>query len=125
MIASAMYSIRRVISMRNPDIKEYTITENDIVQCLLTKSTKYFVQKETVQSLLEKIEYHDKYLEDKKNLLDAQKTLELIQAKSNQLSMDSLVKEQSAITIQMNDCKDNICKLDRKMEGINQLLHSL
>jgi DNA repair exonuclease SbcCD ATPase subunit len=124
MIASGMYSIRRVLTMRNPEIKEYTITENDIVQCLLSKSTKFFVQKETVQSLLEKIEFHDKYLEDKKNLLDAQKTLELIQAKSNQMSMESLVQEQSAIMLQMNECKDKIRKLDRKMEGINQLLNS-
>ncbi len=123
-IASALYSIRRILSMRNPDIKEYTVTENDIIQCLLTKSTKFFVQKDTIQSILEKIEYHDKYLEDKKNLLDAQKTLELIQAKSNQVSMESLVQEQSSIMVQMNDCKDQIKNLDQRMEGINQLLNS-
>jgi hypothetical protein len=123
-IATALFSIRKVLSMRDPDIKEYRVSEETVVQCILSQDKSLLVDHELVQSLLEKIEYHDLYVKNKASLVDAERELELIHAKTNNVDIESLVKEQGKIFVKITNHKNMVNKLDKELKSIEQKIYA-
>jgi DNA repair exonuclease SbcCD ATPase subunit len=123
-IASALFSIRKVLSMRDPDIREYRVSEETVIQCILSQDKSLLVDHELVQSLLEKIEYHDLYVKNKASLVDAERELELIRAKTNNVDIESLVKEQGKIFVKITNHKNMVNKLDKELKSIEQKIYA-
>lgn len=117
-IAGGLYAIRRILSMRKADISEYTLDENNVMECILNQDKSYLPQPKLVQSLLERIEFHDEYLENQKSLKEAKLQLQVLH-KGNSRPYKELVEEQASLTIQIQNLEKEVKKIDKKLESIN------
>lgn len=116
-IAGGLYAIRRILSMRKPGITEYTLDENTILECIANQNKKYFPNPAYIQSLLEKIEFHEEYLRNKKELQDAELRMQLVK-KGSKKPYQELVNEQAQCVLEMNRLKDEVHQLEEFMKKI-------
>ena len=122
-IADGIYAIRRILSMRDPKITEYHLDAAILQKVLLTGNKKLMPQPSCIQSLIEKIEYHETYVKDKQALKEAKLNLVSLQ-NGHSRSRKEIVNDQSKLSIQMNDQSDQISILDAKIARCNQKINA-
>ena len=117
-IASSLYSISKIVSMMNPDIKEYSIKMENVYQAILEQDKRKIISLELIQSLTDKVESYEEYLSNKKNLDEAQMKYKVIEA-SNPRDKSDILDEQAKITLQINELEDSVRKYDNELEKLN------
>lgn len=64
-IAQSFYSITKVLSMRDSDITEYTVSINTILNAILYMDKNMIVDRDKIQSILSHIEAYEEYQKNK------------------------------------------------------------
>ena len=111
-IAGNLYNIKKILSMRNPNITEYKVTEDDVVASIVYEDKSKLVDFNIVTKLLEKVELYSEY-QHNKNRLNESKSILNTKTNSSKYSYKELVDKISKVTVNINNLKDAVSELDK------------
>lgn len=104
--------------MRNNNIKEYSITEENVIKAIFSRKKEDLINYKTVTDLLQVIELYEEYNKITKLCEDTTKELNYLKSIKQSKSSDELIDEINKLTMMKNNLKE---KLNKKMEKMNKL----
>ena len=116
-IASSIYSIRRILSMRK-NIKEYDISEKNVIETILHGDKSYFMDGKVIQTLLETIEERDEYNNNIKRRKEIENELQLKQALGN-ISITDVISGISNINAKISELQAKLFKITSDIDIVN------
>ena len=113
-----LFHIFKILSMRNSNIKEYSITEENVIKAIFSRKKEDLINYKTVTDLLQVIELYEEYNKITKLCEDTTKELNYLKSIKQSKSSDELIDEINKLTMTKNNLKE---KLNKKMEKMNKL----
>lgn len=121
-ILNHLYFITKILNMRK-NIKEYTLNMDIVMEVILNENKKYLPQPKMINDLLEKIEFHDEYLQNKEDLKNAKLRMDLLK-NGKYRSKKDIIAEQSKLIVKIHDLEKQRKQYDDKLEKLNQKLNA-
>ena len=113
-----LFHIFKILSMRTINIKEYSITTENVIKAIFSRTTEDLINYKTVTDLLQVIELYEEYNKITKLCEDTTKELNYLKSIKQSKSSDELIDEINKLTITKNNLKE---KLNKKMDKMNKL----
>ena len=92
-ILSSIHSIRRLLSLRNQNIKAYHIDEDSVFRVIRTRDKANLMDSNAVRTLREHCEDYENYLKNKDKLKEKEKDLQLLQLSKSKEEIESSLAE--------------------------------
>ena len=112
-IINSLYAIRKIMSLRKKDIKEYTVTEEGIVDSIIYGDTSKFIDENILVNLMNKVEDYARYTQHLDSRAKYQTTLDMIKDSSTyekqlEKELSEQQKEIAKLSKAMEKCKKKI-----------------
>ena len=116
-ILNAFLAIRKILSLRNDNIKEYTITEENIAKSIIFSDTKYFINMDIVNQLNTHIDEYNNYKVNSKMLEENKVKLNSLREFTDQ--SNEINELYSQLEGEIETVENRTLKLNKKIEKIN------
>ena len=117
-IIGSLYAIRKIMTLRNPKITDYTVTEDGIIDSILYSDTNKFIDENILLNLTNKIESYNLYMQNKANKETVEIALERIRDKSKYRK--ELLKSEEMYMAEISKINNLIRKKKNKLNELTK-----
>lgn len=121
-VATSFYAITKILSMRDPDITEYKITQEMILEAILKSSKRLIVDADKIQSIRSHIESFEEYTSNLNNLDKMKTELELGLSKSNGSTKEEVLEKIKSLEEEKNEVDKDLRKLQKEIARLTNLI---
>lgn len=124
-IFNNLYHIFKILSMRNNNIKEYTITHENVIKAIFSRNKEDLISYKLVTDLLQIIELFDEYKKTDKIYGDTEKELKYLKSIKNTKSSEELMNEINEATMNKNNLKIDLSIIMKDMKEVNDEIYKI
>ena len=92
-VISSIYSIKKILAMRNPNIKEYSVSLDSVLHAVKASDITLIVDRERVRALRDEVALYEDYKHDVDDLKAKKDELKYIELSTNSMTKESVKKE--------------------------------